>query len=33
MILDARDEQGRLDGVIQSPAVFMALGINAEGRR
>ena len=33
VILEARDEQGRLDGVIQSPAVFMARGINAEGRR
>ena len=33
LILDARDEKVRLDGVIQSQAVFMALGINEEGRR
>ena len=33
VILDARDEKVRRDGVIQSPAVFMALGINEEGRR
>ena len=33
VILDARYEKVRLDGVIQSQAVFMALGINEEGRR
>ena len=33
LILDARYEKVRLDGVIQSQAVFIALGINAEGRR
>ena len=33
MILDARYEKVRLDGVIQSQAVFIALGINEEGRR
>ena len=33
MILDARYEKVRLDGVIQSQAVFIALGINWEGRR
>jgi putative transposase len=33
VILDARYEKVRLDGVIQSQAVFIALGINAEGRR
>ena len=33
VILDARAEQVRLDGGIQSQAVFMARGINEEGRR
>ena len=33
LILDARYEKVRLDGVIQSQAVFIAIGINAEGRR
>ncbi len=33
LILDARYEKVRLDGVIQSQAVFIALGINEEGRR
>ena len=33
MILDARYEKVRLDGVIQSQAVLIALGINEEGRR
>ena len=33
VILDARYEKVRLDGVIQSQAVFIALGINWEGRR
>ena len=33
MILDARYEKVRLDGVIQSQAVFLAIGINWEGRR
>ena len=33
VILDARYEKVRLDGVIQSQAVFIALGINGEGRR
>ena len=33
LILDARYEKVRLDGVIQSQAVFIALGTNAEGRR
>lgn len=33
MILDARYEKVRLDGVIQSQAVFIALGINWEDRR
>ena len=32
VILDARYEKVRLDGVIQSQAVFIALGINEEGR-
>ena len=31
--MDARSEKVRLDGVIQSQAVFIALGINEEGRR
>ena len=31
--MDARYEKVRLDGVIQSQAVFIALGINEEGRR
>ena len=33
LILDARYEKVRLDGVIQSQAVFIAIGINGEGRR
>ena len=33
VILDARYEKVRLDGVIQSQAVFIAIGINWEGRR
>ena len=33
VILDARYEKVRLDGVIQSQAVFLAIGINSEGRR
>ena len=33
VILDARYEKVRLDGAIQSQAVFIALGINEEGRR
>ena len=33
VILDARYEKVRLDGVIQSQAVFLAIGINWEGRR
>ena len=33
VILDARYEKVRLDGVIQSQAVFIAIGINGEGRR
>jgi putative transposase len=33
LILDARYEKVRLDGVIQSQAVFVAIGINEEGRR
>ena len=33
VILEARYEKVRLDGGIQSPAVFRALGINAAGRR
>ena len=33
VILDARYEKVRLDGVIQSQAVFVAIGINADGRR
>jgi transposase-like protein len=33
LILDARYEKVRLDGVIQSQAVFLAIGINWEGRR
>ena len=33
LILDARYEKVRLDGVIQSQAVFIAIGINDEGRR
>ena len=31
LILDARYEKVRLDGVIQSQAVFIAIGINGEG--
>ncbi len=33
LILDARYEKVRLDGVIQAQAVFIAIGINREGRR
>jgi putative transposase len=33
LILDARYEKVRLDGVIQSQAVLLAIGINWEGRR
>jgi len=33
VILDARYEKVRLDGVVQSQAVLIALGINGEGRR
>ncbi len=33
LILDARYEKVRLDGVIQSQAVFVAIGINWDGRR
>ena len=33
LILDARNEKVRLDGVIQSQAVFVAIGINWDGRR
>ena len=33
LILDARYEKVRLDGVIQSQAGFIAIGINGEGRR
>ena len=33
LILDARYEKVRLDGVIQSQAVFVAIGINGDGRR
>ena len=33
LILDARYEKVRIDGVIQSQAVLIAIGINAEGRR
>lgn len=33
LILDARYEKVRLDGVIQSQAVLIAIGINWEGRR
>ena len=33
LILDARYEKVRLDGAIQSQAVFIAIGINGEGRR
>jgi transposase-like protein len=33
LIVDARYEKVRLDGVIQSQAVFLAIGINWEGRR
>ena len=33
LILDARYEKVRLDGVIQSQAVLVAIGINREGRR
>ena len=33
LILDARYEKVRIDGVIQSQAVLVAIGINWEGRR
>ena len=33
LVLDARYEKVRLDGVIQSQAVFVAIGINWDGRR
>lgn len=33
LILDARYEKARLDGVVQSQAVFVAIGINWDGRR
>ena len=33
VILDARYEKVRLDEVVQSQAVFLAIGINGEGRR
>ena len=33
LILDARYEKVCLDGVIQSQAVLVAIGINSEGRR
>ena len=33
LILDARYEKVRLDGVIQSQAVFVAIGTNGDGRR
>jgi len=33
LILDARYEKVRIDGVIQSQAVLIALGVNLEGRR
>ena len=33
LILDARYEKVRIDGVIQSQAVLIAIGINGEGRR
>ena len=33
LILDARSEKVRLDGVIQSQAVFVAIGINGDDRR
>jgi len=33
LMLDARYEKVRLEGIIQSQAVFVAIGINAEGRR
>ena len=33
LILDARYEKVRLDGIIQSQAVLIAIGINWEGRR
>lgn len=33
LILDARYEKVRIDGVIRSQAVLVALGINGEGRR
>ena len=33
LILDARYEKVRLDGVIQTQAVFVAIGINWDGRR
>ena len=33
VILDARYEKVRIDGVIRSQAVLIAIGINWEGRR
>ena len=33
LILDARYEKVRLDGVIQTQAVFVAIGVNWDGRR
>ena len=33
LVLDARYEKVRLDGVIQSQAVLVAIGINGDGRR
>ena len=33
LVLDARYEKVRLDGVIQSQAVLVAIGINWDGRR
>jgi transposase-like protein len=33
LILDARYEKVRIDGVIRSQAVLIAIGINSEGRR
>ena len=33
LVLDARYEKVRLDGVIRSQAVLIAIGINWDGRR
>jgi len=33
LILDARMEKMRVDGVVQSQAVQIAIGVNMEGRR